>query len=77
MKVTSTEILAKAMKLIIKDQQFSQEATADRLGIKQATVSAFGNQPDGSRLDSLFTLLAALEIELHDPLGKTQWKQEG
>lgn len=36
MKVTSTEILAKAMKLIIKDQRFSQEATADRLGIKQA-----------------------------------------
>lgn len=64
-----------------KNKRVSQAAAADRIGIKQATVSAFENHPDGSRLDTLFKLLAALEFELHitkrgDPLGKTQWDQE-
>ena len=81
MKVTSIELLAKAMKQARKEQQLSQAAAADRIGIKQATVSAFENHPDGSRLDTFFKLLAALELELHitkrgDPADKNQWDQE-
>jgi len=64
MKVTSAELLAKAMRQARKDQLLSQAATADRIGIKQATVSAFENHPDGSRLDAVFELLSALELDL-------------
>ena len=34
MKITSTELLAKAMRQARKDQRLSQAATADRIGIK-------------------------------------------
>ncbi|WP_320820308.1 helix-turn-helix domain-containing protein [Thalassolituus sp.] len=81
MKITSTELLAKAMRQARKDQRLSKAAIADRIGIKQATVSVFENHPDGSHLDILFKWLSALELDLqitrrNAPLDKTQWDQE-
>ncbi|MDR9468669.1 helix-turn-helix domain-containing protein [Marinospirillum sp.] len=42
----------------------TQQSVANRIGIKQATVSSFENHPEKSQVDTLFKLLAALELEL-------------
>lgn len=34
------------------------------MGMKQSTVSEFEYHPEGTRLDTLFKLLAALELKL-------------
>lgn len=34
------------------------------MGMKQSTVSEFENHPEGTRLDTLFKLLAALDLKL-------------
>ncbi|WP_232605361.1 hypothetical protein [Photobacterium phosphoreum] len=33
--------------------------------MKQTTVSAFENMPEGTKVETLFKLLAALDLELH------------
>ncbi|MCD9474235.1 helix-turn-helix domain-containing protein [Photobacterium phosphoreum] len=43
----------------------TQSDTAKLVGIKQTTVSAFENTPESTKLDTLFKLLAALDLELH------------
>ncbi len=64
MKITSPEMLAQALKNARKHQNLSQQATADQIGVKQATVSGFENHPDKSRVETLFKLLSALDLEL-------------
>nr|WP_202603450.1 helix-turn-helix domain-containing protein [Photobacterium halotolerans] len=65
-----------------KKQGQSQSVVARKVGLRQDTVSKFENAPDGSRLDTLFKLLAALDLELEIcPRGEalsttTQWKEE-
>jgi len=50
--------------------------------MKQSTVSEFENYPDGTRLETLFKLLAALDLELQitprdsNPQEKCTWDQE-
>jgi len=81
MKITSPEHLAQALKNARKDLGLTQQAAADLVGIKQATVSALENHPESSRLETLFKLLAALNLELNvSERGKTGqasgWDQE-
>jgi len=64
MKITSPDMLAQALKNARASRQLSQEATAKLVGIKQDTVSRFETRPDSSRIDTLFKILAALELEL-------------
>ncbi|RBP29963.1 HTH-type transcriptional regulator/antitoxin HipB [Marinobacter pelagius] len=64
MKITSPEQLAQALKNARKELGLTQQAAADLVGIKQATVSALENNPENSRLETLFKLLAALNLEL-------------
>lgn len=65
MNITSPESLAQAVKNARKHHNLSQQAVADQIGIKQATVSTFENQPAKSRIETLFKLLSALELEIH------------
>ncbi|MET4024860.1 HTH-type transcriptional regulator/antitoxin HipB [Marinobacter sp. MBR-99] len=65
MRITSPAMLAQALKNIRKERQLSQSVVADSVGLKQATISGFENQPEGSRVETLFKLLTALDLELH------------
>ena len=80
MHITSPEMLAQAMHNQRKAKNLSQQAAAASIGVKQATLSAFENHPDGTRLETLFKLLAALDLELHlqqrDSGATAQWDQE-
>ena len=64
MKITSPEQLAQALKNTRKELGLTQQAAANLVGIKQATVSTLENNPRGSRLNTFFKLLAALNLEL-------------
>lgn len=64
MKITSPEALATTIKNARHRQNLSQRAAADKVGVKQATVSSFENHPDKSRIETLFKLLSALDLEL-------------
>lgn len=64
MKITSPEMLAHALKNARKQRDLTQQEIADHIGIKQATVSGFESRPDKSRIETLFKLLSALDLEL-------------
>ncbi|MCZ4285687.1 MAG: type II toxin-antitoxin system antitoxin HipB [Marinobacter sp.] len=81
MKITSPKLLAQALKNTRNSKKLTQQKTAEQIGIKQSTVSGFENQPDKARIETLFKLLSALELELHvterdskEPA--TDWDQE-
>ena len=81
MKITSPNLLAQALKNARTDKQLTQQKTAEQIGIKQSTVSGFENQPDKARIETLFKLLSALELELHvterdSEKPTTNWDQE-
>lgn len=81
MKITSPELLAQTLKNARTDHQLSQRATAERVGIKQTTVSSFENHPERSQVETLFRLLSALNLELHitareQSPANTGWEQE-
>lgn len=82
MKITTARSLASAIRDYRKNQHLTQKEVSERVGMKQATVSGFENNPDNSKLETLFKLLASLELELHiSPRNMTisqtsQWKEE-
>lgn len=82
MNITSTKMLANALRNERKKRKLSQSKTAETIGLKQSTVSEFENYPDGTRLETLFKLLVALDLELQitprnsNPQDKTTWDQE-
>ncbi|MBP2701081.1 helix-turn-helix domain-containing protein [Photobacterium lucens] len=65
MQITSAKMLANAVRDQRKAQSRTQSDTAKLVGIKQTTVSAFENNPESTKLETLFKLLAALDLELH------------
>lgn len=48
-----------------KQQGLSQVLIAEEIALRQDTVSKFELKPDNVRLDTLFRLLAGLDMELH------------
>ena len=44
--------------------KLSQKQVADVACVRQATVSAFESKPDNAKLETLFKLLSALDLEL-------------
>lgn len=81
MKITSPKLLAQALKNARTGKRLTQQKTAEQIGIKQSTVSGFENQPDKARIETLFKLLSALELELHvterdSEKSTTGWDQE-
>ncbi|EIW8510314.1 helix-turn-helix domain-containing protein [Klebsiella aerogenes] len=65
MKVTSPTSLAYAVKDQRKINKLTQTKTAELIGIKQTTVSDFENRPESTKLETLFKILSALDLELH------------
>jgi HTH-type transcriptional regulator / antitoxin HipB len=81
MLIHSSKELAIVMQDNRKTKKLTQAAIGDRVGLKQATVSAFENNPDGTKLETLFKILAALDLELQivsrtDPASTQGWNQE-
>jgi HTH-type transcriptional regulator / antitoxin HipB len=48
-----------------KQQGLTQVSVADDISVRQDTVSKFELKPENVRLDTLFRLLSALDMELH------------
>lgn len=65
MKVTSPSLLAAAVRDHRKVSKLTQTDAAAQVGIKQTTVSDFENRPESTKLETLFKILAALDLELH------------
>ncbi len=66
MKVTSPGSLASTVSDQRKVKKLTQFNTAASVGIKQTTVSDFENQPESTKLKTLFKILSALELELYE-----------
>ena len=82
MIVHSANEMAESIRDRRRRQKLSQAEVSDRVGIKQSTVSAFENNPQSTKLETLFKILAALDLELQIvPRGsvnqaKSGWDQE-
>lgn len=81
MKVTNAKQLSSYLKDVRQSERLSQEKVASKVGIRQDTVSNFELQPGTTKLETLFRILAALNLELEvKPRGQHQevsgWKEE-
>lgn len=47
-----------------KKLKLSQSEVANLVGLKQKTVSAFENKPEGTKLSTLFQILSAVRLDL-------------
>jgi len=62
--IYSPKQLAALVRLERQKRGWTQSELANRVGIKQATVSNFENNPDKTTLTTLFKILQSLEQEL-------------
>ena len=86
MKVTNSTQLSAYLKDIRQTRELSQEKVACKVGIRQDTVSSFERNADATKLETLFKILSALELELviqprNSPPGVAEengggWKEE-
>ena len=65
MKITTAKQLSNFLKDTRKQQGFSQNKTANTVGIKQDTVSKFEISSANAQIDTMFKLLSALNLELN------------
>ena len=56
--------LANAMKLVRQQNGWTQSELAKKIGIKQATISNFENNPDNTTLTTFFNILQSLELSM-------------
>ena len=47
-----------------KKLSLSQAAVGMRVGLKQKTISAFENKPEGTKLGTLFQILSAVNLDV-------------
>lgn len=65
-----------------KKLKLSQAAAGSRVGIKQQTISEFEIRPEGTKLDTLFSILSAVNLDLsieakdQNTIIKNEWKEE-
>ena len=64
MKVTNAKQLSVYLKDALLNEQLSQSKVASKVGIRQDTVSSFELNPDSTKLETLFKILSALNLEL-------------
>jgi HTH-type transcriptional regulator / antitoxin HipB len=79
MLVTSARQLAVTVRDHRHLRQLSQSDVADLVSLRQETISAFENKAERTKLDTLFRILAALNLEIHIvPRGTkvSGWDQE-
>ncbi|WP_039056167.1 helix-turn-helix domain-containing protein [Enterobacter sp. Bisph1] len=81
MKITSAEQLAIYLKDVRKKEKLAQGQLAEKVGLRQETISKFENSPAKTQIDTLFKLLSAMNMELHvekrgEKPSTQQWKEE-
>ena len=59
------EDIGHALRLVRKQKSLSQQALAQQSGVWQETISKIENGSPGTRLETIFDLFAALDLELH------------
>lgn len=62
--ITSPNVLAEYIRDYRKKKGLSQTEVGELVGLRQVTVSAFETRPTGTKVDTLFRILSALELEL-------------
>ena len=65
MLVISPKVLAICVVDQRKKLKLSQAEVGDRVGLKQQTISQFENNPEGTRVETLFRILSAVNLDLH------------
>ena len=61
-----------------KQLGLTQSQVAEKVGLKQKTISAFENKPESTMLETAFVILSALQIELDAaPQGQKSGKASG
>lgn len=77
-KIISPENLGAALREVRKQKGLNQTAAGKLVGIDQPTVSKVEQGSGGTQLDTLFRLLAALELEITiQPRDKAERGNEG
>ncbi|MEZ9139983.1 MULTISPECIES: helix-turn-helix domain-containing protein [unclassified Shewanella] len=92
MKVTNSKQLSAFLKDTRLNMKLPQTKVASSVGIRQDTVSSFEKNPDSTKVDTLFKILSALNLELDIKVrgtepesqrtgddvkaAKAQWKEE-
>jgi HTH-type transcriptional regulator/antitoxin HipB len=61
----SSKNIGQILRAARKEMGLTQGELADRAGIWQRTVSNIETNASGTKLDTIFDLLAALDLELH------------
>ena len=56
--------LANQLKLIRTNNNWTQAEIAKRVGVKQATISNFENDPERCQLQTLFKIMQALQVSV-------------
>ena len=72
MKVTNSKQLSAYLKDARLNMKLSQSKVASKVGIRQDTVSNFEQNPDSTKLETLFKILSALNLELDLKVRKSQ-----
>lgn len=65
MLVHNPKELAFYLKDTRKSQKLSQEELGRKVGLLQRTISSFENKPEGTKLDTLFRILSAANLQIH------------
>lgn len=65
-----------------KKLKLSQADVGELVGLKQQTISEFENKPESTKLNTLFLILSAVQLDVNllgkneDVLTKRPWKEE-
>ncbi|NWA63357.1 type II toxin-antitoxin system antitoxin HipB [Pantoea sp. B9002] len=62
--IYSPRQLANHVRLIRQKNQWTQSELAKKVGLKQATISHFENNPDLTTLATLFKILQSLDLKM-------------
>lgn len=62
--IYSPRQLANHIRLIRQKNQWTQTELAQKVGLKQSTISHFENNPDLTTLATLFKIIQSLELQL-------------
>ncbi|MBD1574592.1 helix-turn-helix domain-containing protein [Vibrio sp. S17_S38] len=65
MIINTPKSLAAFVKDSRKQKGLSQSEVASRVGLRQATISEFENNPDRTSIETIFKILASMKLELH------------
>ena len=64
MVITTAKMLSHVIREFRYQGELSQTDVAKLTGTTQARISAFANEPERTKLETLFKILAGLELEL-------------